>query len=328
MSTAATPTKVGYFGKLPSRGDFVKAADNSALIGLLDDWLAQSMELLSVDPRWKIIYDAVPPLHFVFMGPRSKRAVAGHLRASTDQAQRRFPFLTMGTMDIEDPSAFVKRSPLILSRLWTRLESLTASATSSQDPAASLQSLATATVDLELNTAGYDAAFADFLEMQTIGALDSLLARSGFAGNARQLILALGLLLQPVMASSSSRLDKSLILPLPSDPIYRPLVATFWMHLIVPFLQRADFELALFLTQIHGNPSMVLGFGGASARTLHAVLDPQVGSEQHIAFDSADWIEEQLVADYGLKKLSSYLSLPNLSLKSAHDSFREAFLGA
>lgn len=328
MSSAATPTKVGYFGKLPSRGDFVKAADNSALIGLLDDWLAQSMELLSVDPRWKIIYDAVPPLHFVFMGPRSKRAVAGHLRASTDQAQRRFPFLTMGTMDIEDPSAFVKRSPLILSRLWARLESLTASATSSQDPAASLQSLAAATVDLELNTAGYDAAFADFLEMQTIGALDSLLARSGFAGNARQLILALGLLLQPVMASSSSRLDKSLILPLPSDPIYRPLVATFWMHLIVPFLQRADFELALFLTQIHGNPSMVLGFGGASARTLHAVLDPQVGSEQHIAFDSADWIEEQLVADYGLKKLSSYLSLPNLSLKSAHDSFREAFLGA
>lgn len=328
MSSAATPTKVGYFGKLPSRGDFVKAADNSALIGLLDDWLAQSMELLSVDPRWKIIYDAVPPLHFVFMGPRSKRAVAGHLRASTDQAQRRFPFLTMGTMEIEDPSAFVKRSPLILSRLWARLESLTASATSSQDPAASLQSLATATVDLELNTAGYDAAFADFLEMQTVGALDSLLARSGFAGNARQLILALGLLLQPVMASSSSRLDKSLVLPLPSDPIYRPLVATFWMHLISPFLQRADFELALFLTQIHGNPSMVLGFGGASARTLHAVLDPQVGSEQHIAFDSADWIEEQLAADYGLKKLSSYLSLPNLSLKSAHDSFREAFLGA
>ena len=74
MSSAVTPTKVGYFGKLPSRGDFVKAADNSALIGLLDDWLAQSMELLSVDPRWKIIYDAVPPLHFVFMGPRSKRA--------------------------------------------------------------------------------------------------------------------------------------------------------------------------------------------------------------------------------------------------------------
>jgi len=191
-----------------------------------------------------------------------------------------------------------------------------------------LQSLATATVDLELNTAGYDAAFADFLEMQTVGALDSLLARSGFAGNARQLILALGLLLQPVMASSSSRLDKSLVLPLPNDPIYRPLVATFWMHLISPFLQRADFELALFLTQIHGNPSMVLGFGGASARTLHAVLDPQVGSEQHIAFDSADWIEEQLAGDYGLKKLSSYLSLPNLSLKSAHDSFREAFLGA
>lgn len=328
MSIAATPTKVGYFGKLPSRGDFVKAADNSALIGLLDDWLAQSMELLSVDPRWKIIYDAVPPLHFVFMGPRSRRAIAGHLRASTDQAQRRFPFLTMGMMDVEDPLAFVKRSPLILARLWTRLESLTAGAMSAEDPAASLQVLASATVDLELNTAGYDAPFADFLEMQTVGALDVLLVQSGFRGNTRQLILALGVLLQPVMVSSSSRLDKSLVLPLPNDPIYRPLVATFWMHLIAPFLQRADFELALFLTQINGSQSMVLGFGGASARTLHAVWDSRVGIEQHIAFDSADWIEEQLDTDYGLKKLSSYLALPNLSLKSAHDAFREAFLGA
>jgi type VI secretion system protein ImpM len=328
MSGSATPTKVGYFGKLPSRGDFVKAADNSALIGLLDDWLAQSMELLSVDPRWKIIYDAVPPIHFVFMGPRSKRAIAGHLRASTDQAKRRFPFLTMGTMEVEDPSAFVKRSPLILSRLWTRLEFLTTNATSSEDPAASLQTLANATVDLELNNSGYDAAFADFLEMQTIGALDMLLQQSGFTGSTRRLILALGLLLQPVMASSSSRLDKSLVLPLPNDAIYRPLIATFWMHLITPFLQRADFELALFLTPIHGNLNMVLGFGGASARTLHAVLDPQVGAEQHISFDDADWIEDQLESDYGMKKLSSYLSLPNLSLKAAYDLFREAFMGA
>ncbi|MEO5794774.1 MAG: type VI secretion system-associated protein TagF [Rhodoferax sp.] len=328
MSGTATQTKVGYFGKVPSRGDFIKASDNSGLITLLDNWLAQSMDLLSGDLRWKITYDSVRPLHFVFMGPRSKRAVAGHLCASTDQAQRRFPFLSMSTIDLEDPVGFIKRSPLILARLWTRLESLTTGVLTSNDATAALQNLAAASVDLELNASAYDAAFADFLDLQTVGALDMLLAQSGFKGTVRQLLLALGLLLQPVMASSSSRLEKSLILPLPHDPMYRALVATLWMHLIAPFLQRADFELALFITQLQGKPCMVLGFSGASARTLQAIMDPQIGIEQHIAFDAADWIEEQLDADYSVKKLSSYLSQPNLSLKSAYDSFREAFMGA
>ncbi len=328
MSSMTTPIKLGYFGKVPSRGDFIKATDNSPLISLLDQWLAQTMDMLSADPRWKLIYDGMRPLHFVFMGPRSKRAIAGHLCASTDMAQRRFPFLSMATMDVDHPVNFVKRSPMVLSRLWTRLEQHTAQVLSAPDPALALQTLAATTVELELNTTGYDAAFSDFLDMQTIAGLDALLAQSGFTGNVRQLVLALGILLQPVMASGSSRLEKSLVLPLPSDAMYRPLVASFWMHLIAPFLQRADFELALFLASVHGKPSMVLGFSGASARTLHAIIDPTAGDEQHITLDAADWIEEQLAGDYGASKLSSYLALPNLSLKSAHDSFCEAFIGA
>ncbi|MDP9107986.1 MAG: type VI secretion system-associated protein TagF [Pseudomonadota bacterium] len=328
MSTSLTQARIGYFGKVPSRGDFVKATDNVALITLLDNWLAQSMDLLSADPRWKLIYDNVKPFHFAFIGPRSKRAIAGHLVASADQAQRRFPFLSMSAMDIDDPYEFVRRSPMVLARLWNRLDLLTADVVGAADPAAALQALVSASIDLELNTSGYDAAFSDFLDMQTIGALDALLAQSGFAGNARQMMIALGLLLQPVMASGSSRLEKSLVLPMPNDPMYRWLVATFWMHLIAPFLRRADFELALFFARIRDQPSMILGFGGASARTLQAIIDPQIGAEHHIAFDDAEWVEDQLDADYGVKKLSTYLSQPNLSLKSAHESFREAFIGA
>ena len=86
------------------------------------------------------------------------------------------------------------------------------------------------------------------------------------------------MLLQPVLASSSSRLEKSLVLPLPTDPMYRNLVAAFWMHLITPFLARADFELALFVTRIEQRPALVLGFSGASAQTLQAIMDPHRGA--------------------------------------------------
>lgn len=328
MSNQTTQASVGYFGKIPSRGDFIKASDNMPLVTVLDNWLAQSMELLAVDARWKILYDAAKPMHFAFMGPRSLRAIAGHLIASNDQAHRRFPFLSMSAIDVDDPYEFVKRSPLIFGRLWNRLETLTQDASAAADPSVSLTNLTSAVVDLELNTAGYDAAFKDFLEIQTVGALERLLTQAGFQGNVRQLMLALGSLLQPVMTSASNQLEKSLVLPLPQDAMYRYLVATFWMHLITPFLRRADFELAMFLLPVEGQPSLVLGFNGASPRTLHAIMNPQAEKDHQVAFSSAEWIEDQVKSDYSLQKLSTYLSQPNLSLKVAHDSFREAFLGA
>ncbi|HAT30152.1 MAG TPA: type VI secretion system-associated protein TagF [Janthinobacterium sp.] len=325
--TGRTSTGIAYFGKIPSRGDFVKGSDNPALLKILDDWLAGAMELLSTDPRWKIIYDGLLPMHFAFIGPRRGRAIAGHITASSDQAHRRFPFMMMSAMTVEDPARFVPNSPLVLSRLWNRLEALSSGVLAATDPNVALLGVTAQSIDLDLRAAAYDAAFTDFLELQTVGGLDALLQRDGFTGSLRQVLLALGLLLQPVLASGSSRLEKSLVLPLPVDPLYRNLVGAFWMHLIAPFLARADFELALFVAVIGGHQSLVLGFSGASTHTLQAIMDPRAGQEHHIAFDQLAWVEEQVNAEHGLKKVSTYLAQANLSLKSAHDSVRAAFIG-
>lgn len=327
MTRAPTATSIGYFGKIPSRGDFVKGSDNPALIKVLDDWLAQAMDLMSADARWKLNYDAVTPLHFAFIGPRRRHAIAGHIVASSDQSNRRFPFLMMSSMEVPEPGAFVQDAPLVLNRLWNRLETLSTGVTGADDATSALQAAGSHVIELDLRTTAYDAAFTDFLDLQTVGALDALLAQSGFAGSVRQILMALGLLLQPVMASSSSRLEKSLLLPLPSDTMYRNLVAAFWMHLITPFLARADFELALFLTRLQDRPVLVLGFSGASPQTLRAIMDPQAGLDRHITFDQLDWVEEQVNDDYAIKKLSTYLSQSTLSLKSALDSVRTAFIG-
>jgi type VI secretion system protein ImpM len=326
--TRATSLGVAYFGKLPSRGDFVKASGNPALIAVLDEWLSQAMDMLNSDPRWKIAYDAVAPLHFAFIGPRRHRAIAGHIVASSDQSKRRYPFLMMSTMEIESPGAFVPNSPLALARLWSRLEGLTAGVLAAVDPTAALQEAAATTIEIDLRGRAHEAAFADFLDLQTIGALDAMLAQSGFVGSVRQVLLALGVLMQPVMASGSSRLEKSLVLPLPSDPMYRNLVAAFWMHLITPFLARADFELALFVTRLRDRPSLVLGFSGASAQTLQAIIDLHASQEHNIVFDDLSWVEDQVDNDYAIKKMSTYLAQPNLSLKSAHDSLCAAFIGS
>ncbi|QJD93566.1 type VI secretion system-associated protein TagF [Duganella dendranthematis] len=327
MSRGATIAHIGYFGKVPGRGDFVKGGDSPALIKVLDDWLAQAMDLMSTDARWKLNYDAVAPLHFAFVGPRRRHAIAGHIVASSDQSSRRFPFLMTSSVEVADPATFVQTAPLVFNRLWTRLATLSSGVVAASDPATPLQMAAAEAIELDLRSAAYQATFEDFLELQTIGGLDTLLSQAGFRGSSRQVLLALGMLLQPVMASSSSRLDKTLLLPLPQDPMYRNLVAAFWLHLITPFLARADFELALFLTRQREQPVLLVGFSGASPATLHGIMDPQAAQEQQIAFEQLDWVEEQADSDYAVKKLSTYLSQPSLSLKSALESVSTAFIG-
>jgi type VI secretion system protein ImpM len=71
----------------------------------------------------------------------------------------------------------------------------------------------------------------------------------------------------------------------------------------------------------------VLGFSGASAHTLQAIMDPRAGEDRHIAFDDLDWVEDHVSADYALSKVSAYLMQSDLSLKSALDSLGAAFIG-
>lgn len=328
MSRAVTPVSVGYFGKLPSRGDFVKGSTSPGLVQVLDGWLSETMDLMITNARWKLAYDAAAPLHFAFVGPRRRHAIGGHIVASSDLSSRRYPFLMAGAMEVADPAGFVPNAPLVFTRLWSRLEALTAGVRGADDPAAPLQAASAQPVDLDLRAAAYDAAFDDFLEVHTLASLDAMLERAGFRGQARQVLLALGMLLQPVLASSSSRLEKSLVLPLPEDPMYRNLVAAFWMHLVTPFLARADFELALFITRLAGRPMLVLGFSGASPQTLRTIMDPEAGLDHHIAFEDLDWVEDQIDTDYAVKKLSTYLARGDLSLKSALDAVGTAFIGA
>lgn len=39
-----------YFGKIPSRADFVKSDAGIQAIALLDEWIARGMELLLAEP--------------------------------------------------------------------------------------------------------------------------------------------------------------------------------------------------------------------------------------------------------------------------------------
>ena len=321
MMRASTAGRIGYFGKIAARSDFIKVSDEPELMGVLDDWLAQVMSALPSDARWKINYDAMAPVNFVFVGPRRKHAIAGHIVASRDQSGRRYPFMMMRTLEVAAPASFVSRCPIVLEPLWGCMERLAAQLMQAADPATHLHAIADAQVEL-IEASG--SALATFLATGTIGALSDLLGKI----DVRQLILALGLSLQPALQAGISDLDKSLVLPLPDNHFARHAVAAFWLELIVPFLGRADLELALFFATQGMRPVLVIGFRGASAQTLRAIIDPLFGDEQQVNFADSSWVDEQMGVDVDIRALASYLDQPQLPLKLARELFLQTFIGA
>ena len=315
----AAPGRIGYFGKIPARSDFVKLAHDAAAMGMLDDWLAAVMQRLPSSARWKIDYDALAPVSFAFVGPARRLAVAGHLVASHDAPGRRFPFLMMRTLDVADPPGFLARCPLAFAPLWTFLEAAAPQVLAACDPAPHLQGISEAAVAL----GDADTALARFLAEGSVSSLSAVLGGL----DASRIVLALGLLLQPVMHSKPSRVDKSLVLPLPEDAALRPQVAAFWLELVAPFVLRTEFDLVLFLTRQEGRPVLVIGFCGAAAQTLHGIIDPLAGAEQQVRFAELGWIDEQLGLDIDVRALASYLDQPQLPLKMARELFLKTFIG-
>jgi type VI secretion system protein ImpM len=326
MMRSPASAQIGYFGKLPACADFVKEVHDMAAIEVLDDWMATVMRLLPSSARWKINYDAMAPVSFAFLGAARHHALAGHLVASRDLSGRRFPFLLMRSLDLADPAAFVAGAPLACAALWEYCELSAGSLLASTDPAGQLQAIPVAQVAVD----GAHAAEAldNFLDSATIGALGGLLRHDGAPCDSARLILALGLLLQPVMHSRSADLTRSLVLPLPFDPCQRHRVAAFWLALVAPFLRHAEVDLSLFITRLDERPVLVLGSCDAAAETLRAIIDPLAADDQQISFADVGWIDEQLRQEVDVRILASYLDNPLLTLKTAHALFLQTFIGA
>jgi type VI secretion system protein ImpM len=325
-------TPLLYFGKVPARGDFIRSNHAPALIQAVDRWMSRGIEALATDVRWPIVYDRAPPMRFAQLGARSPLGMAGCLVASRDASGRRFPLLTAARIEVDEPLAFFARSPLALARAWQQLEATAMRIHGAQDAAPLLAEWSQTMVEVEAGVAAHDLAMRDFLELQSIEGLEAMLRDAGHAEvNLRQLVLGLGLLLQPVLAQGLSRLDKGLALPLPGDALHRPLVASLWLDLIGGFLARADFELAVFMPAASSDGQdgamLRLGFEGSAPRTLQAMLDPAVGADYFVDMRNADWVEGVPGDHHGVMKLSSYLAQGHLSLAQASGTFKEVFLG-
>lgn len=88
-------SQLGYYGKTPHRGDFVRFNLPQTFVNTWDDWLqtaiAQSESAFAAD--WASIYDNAPVYRFLLSaGIAGGTAWAGCMSAQRDKVGRRFPF--------------------------------------------------------------------------------------------------------------------------------------------------------------------------------------------------------------------------------------------
>lgn len=318
---------ISYFGKLPGQDDFLKfTGKNQSLIANMDRWAGQALEKLAQDVAWKQLYDAGSDVSYAVLSSRKHHAIAGHLLPSHDRTGRRFPFISSVSMEVPQPLAFISRSPLAFSRLWSRLRRSAHGAHDTQNPRFILDDLVENRANVNVLYETLNPAFQDFLEMHTLGSLNELLADAGHPVSVNRILVGLGVLLQPIMGAGSSGMGKGLVLPLPRDPMYRNLVSCLWLDLLSGFLGRADFDV-LVLQRNESSPLLAVSFKGLDGRNLQAMFDRKLIENNYIELYSPDWVDEHMGEHSGLGKLTAYTEHDNLSLRVARATFRETFLG-
>lgn len=321
LTTVAT-----CFGKIPSRGDFVKGSTQHQLISVLDRWVSQAMEMLSEDPRWKDAYDNGNAVDFVFVGARSRLSVVGHLRPSSDSSGRRFPFLTAAAVERDDALMF-RCAPVGLGVTLGALSRVADAGAGGAEVASLMADLENIHCADEFAQALQSDPLGNFVRRGTVGSLAAMLSVA--PGTVRRIVLAIGLLMQPMLGQGRVAIDKDLLLPLPADDRNRNMVAGLWLYLVSAFLRRTTAELGLIIERHPLHARLLIGFNGSSPATLVAALGPDSIAEHLISLLDPDWVEDQaaLDDDYGVSKLSSYLAQPDTSLEQVVNTFREVFLG-
>ena len=316
-----------YFGKVPSRGDFVRSNTGAALSHGLDEWLSRTMVLMAEDTHWKIAYDDAAPVYFAILGMQSHAGLAGYLVGSRDASGRRFPFVMAASFEVPRPAEFAPHCPQALGAVWQHLDASGRQALDADDFAQVQELLTARPMALDMHTDALRPAYTAFAQEQTLERFERAVSSAESPMSLRQTMLALGLLLRPVLAQGHTGSSKSLVLPLSEDPRALVHALTLWTDLVSRFFKRTAAELALFIT-LHGQrPVLIVGFNGASPATLHSALVPAVCLADNVIAANADWVEDCIDSDPGLRKLSNQLRDPSLSLASATDMFRDTFLG-
>lgn len=93
--------RIGFFGKVPSHGDFISEGMDREFVTRLDEWLRAGMHACAdhYGARWSSIFSSSQPIRFIVeSGSWGDAAYAGVLMPSRDRVGRKYPLVVLAQL--------------------------------------------------------------------------------------------------------------------------------------------------------------------------------------------------------------------------------------
>lgn len=315
-----------YFGKLPARGDFVRARSHINETNTIDQWVSQALaasgSILNEASSTDSNADDARFLNFSHVDTASNRVITGVLLPSHDSSHRRYPLIGFGLSYFDKPKNWMNYLPIKSLNLWDDIQQALSAAKSQTDSNQVTEDLNNYQLTIDKNASTH---YYDFINTRTLQDIASLMQ----IGKPQliQQIIATGLLFLPTYSKGFNGLNKVICWTLTSDKASAIYLATFWHDLIHGFYQPHQLYLNTYLYREAGNYQLLLSFtepDGHVLSQLAASID--AAPEDWVFIANSGWTQGYIEDDIGLTRFNKMLLQDDLYLYDTRQLFKQIFL--
>ena len=315
-----------YFGKLPARGDFVRARAHINETNIIDQWVSQALttssSILNESAVSDEFFQEPDFLNFSHVDTATNQIITGVLIPSHDSSDRKYPLIGFGVIHLDKPKSWTNYLPIKSLTLWDDIYATLSAAKAQSDNTQVTDNLndCLLTIDNNASTHYYD--FINTMTLQDISVLMGI--------NKQQLvqqIIATGLLFLPTFTKGFNGLNKSICWTLTSDKASAIHMATFWHDLISGFYQPHQICLNTYLYRTSNHYRLLLSFTKPDGRVLSQLTSSgDTKPDDWVWIANSDWTQGYIEEDIGLTRFNKVLLQDNIYLYDTRQLFKKTFL--
>lgn len=306
---------LSYFGKLPARGDFVRARHHVADIETIDRWVSDAIRLSNT------LTETLNTLSFSHVNTSAQQVITGSMIASHDSSGRKYPLIGFCVLYLEKPKQWMNYLPSKSVPIWCDIDgALTQVVNTPNAQATDLLSQHTVLVHNSGSPQYYD-----FINSTTL--YDIAAYKNCDKQDIAQQIIATGLLFLPTYTKGFHGLNKTLCWTLGHDKDKAIGLATFWHDLIHGFYQPHELHLNTYFYKRNNTYQLFIGFGEPDSQVLAQITDTDTTfHEDWVVMDDSQWTQDYINEDIGLTRFSQMLLREDSFLYDVRQLFKTVFL--
>lgn len=320
-----------YFGKLPARGDFIRARLHISETNNIDQWVSQALTASQAVTEGSVTNDLLVQealwaeisfLNFSHIDTVAKQIITGVLIPSEDSSHRQYPLIGFVLVHTDTPKRWMNYLPVKSLQLWEDIYSALYTAKAQTDSLQATEYLNSYSLISDKNASTH---YYDFINKKTLQDIAALMGISKI--QLVQQLIATGLLFLPTFSKGFNSLNKSICWTLTNDKASAIYMATFWHDLISGFYQPHQLYLNTYLYKNAENYQLLMSFVEPNGHVLsqlahHTTTYP----DDWVIIAHSDWTQGYIEDDIGLTRLNKMLLQNDFYLYDTRQLFKKIFL--